>query len=318
MERKIKIESVDRVRWLFGTRDENLKLIQKEFRVKLAVRGDYLKISGSVNAIRRAETFLNHLLERPDSPALSRSEVFLLLHNFKGEAGDFPAHPEPLPGSFMRAPGHTHVVIPKTKGQKEYYEAIRTHDIVFGIGPAGTGKTYLAVACAVEALKAEQVRRIILTRPAIEAGESLGFLPGDIGEKIGPYLRPLYDALYDMMDADRIEKYIETGIIEMAPLAFMRGRTLNDAFIILDEAQNATAEQMKMFLTRMGFDSKAVITGDITQSDLPGGRPIGLLQAMDKLGGIEGIRFVRFSGADVVRHELVQKIITAYEKPGPK
>jgi len=158
------------------------------------------------------------------------------------------------------------------------------------------------------------VRRIILTRPAIEAGESLGFLPGDIGEKIGPYLRPLYDALYDMIEAERIEKYIETGIIEMAPLAFMRGRTLNDAFIILDEAQNATAEQMKMFLTRMGFESKAVITGDITQSDLPGGRPIGLLQAMDKLKDIDGIKFVSFSGADVVRHELVQKIITAYEK----
>jgi phosphate starvation-inducible PhoH-like protein len=221
----------------------------------------------------------------------------------------------PRDGQSIRTPGHAHVATPKTKGQREYYESMRQFDIVFGIGPAGTGKTYLAVASAVEALKNEKVRRLILTRPALEAGESLGFLPGDINEKIGPYLRPLYDALYDMMDADRIEKYIENGIIEMAPLAFMRGRTLNDAFIILDEAQNATAEQMKMFLTRIGFNSKVVITGDITQSDLPGGKPTGLLQALEKLREIEGIGFVHFTGSDVVRHELVQQIIQAYEKP---
>jgi phosphate starvation-inducible protein PhoH and related proteins len=307
MERKIRIESVDQARWLLGPQDENLKLIQSEFKVKLALRGEYLKISGTLSAIRKTEAFINHLFERPESGALTRSEIFFLSRNFKGEQQDL-----------SRPPGHAHTVMPKTKGQREYYDAIKSYDIVFGIGPAGTGKTYLAVACAVEALKAGQVRRLILTRPALEAGESLGFLPGDISEKIGPYLRPLYDALYDMMDADRIEKYVETGIIEMAPLAFMRGRTLNDAFIILDEAQNATAEQMKMFLTRMGFDSKAVITGDITQSDLPGGKPIGLLQAMGKLGDIDGIKFVQFSGADVVRHELVQKIITAYEKPDAK
>jgi phosphate starvation-inducible protein PhoH and related proteins len=203
---------------------------------------------------------------------------------------------------------------PRTNGQRQYVEAIEKHDIVFGIGPAGTGKTYLAMACAVEALKKQEVRRIILTRPAIEAGESLGFLPGDMQAKISPYLRPLYDALYDMMDAERIEKYIETGIIEVAPLAYMRGRTLNDAFIILDEAQNCTAEQMKMFLTRLGFDSKAVITGDLTQSDLPQGKPIGLLQAQDVLKSIEGIKFIYFSGSDVVRHSLVQRIIEAYEK----
>ncbi len=188
------------------------------------------------------------------------------------------------------------------------------NDIVFGIGPAGTGKTYLAMACAVEALKKQEVRRIILTRPAIEAGESLGYLPGDMHEKISPYLRPLYDALYDMMEPDRIEKYLETGIIEVAPLAYMRGRTLNDAFIILDEAQNCTAEQMKMFLTRLGFDSKAVITGDITQSDLPNGKPIGLLQAQDILSNTEGIKFIYFTGSDVVRHALVQSIIEAYDK----
>jgi phosphate starvation-inducible protein PhoH and related proteins len=318
MERKIRIESVDQARWLLGPQDENLKLIQKEFGVKLALRGEHLKIAGNMNAIKRAEAFISHLLERPEGGPLTRSEIFFLSRNFKGEAQELFQPSAAAPGHFEAAPRHTHVVMPKTKGQREYYDAIRGYDIVFGVGPAGTGKTYLAVACAVEALKAGQVRRLILTRPALEAGESLGFLPGDISEKIGPYLRPLYAALYDMMDADRIEKYVETGIIEMAPLAYMRGRTLNDAFIILDEAQNATAEQMKMFLTRMGFDSKAVITGDITQSDLPGGKPIGLLQAMEKLRDIEAIKFVSFTGADVVRHELVQKIITAYEKPSAK
>lgn len=317
MERKVRIESMEQAQWLFGQADENLKLIQKEFKVKLTLRGEYLKIAGTLNAARKAEAFLDHLLERPEGGALSRSEVYFLARNFKGEPGDLPGQGRHCAAPAMRA-GRSLSVTPKTKGQREYYEAIRQHDIVFGIGPAGTGKTYLAVASAVDSLNAGQVRRIILTRPALEAGESLGFLPGDISEKIGPYLRPLYDALYDMMEADRIEKYVETGIIEMAPLAFMRGRTLNDAFIILDEAQNATAEQMKMFLTRMGFESKAVITGDITQSDLPGGKPIGLLQAMDKLRDIEGIKFISFTGADVVRHELVQKIITAYEKPSAK
>ncbi|MGE5307598.1 MAG: PhoH family protein [Deltaproteobacteria bacterium] len=312
MERKIKLSGTSQAQWLFGPQDENIKLIEKEFKVKLGLRGDYLRISGAINAVHKAEAFLNHLLEQPDADGLSRSEVYLLARSFKGQG---TVETGAVPGPAVRGTHrHAHTVTPKTKGQREYHDAIRSNDIVFGIGPAGTGKTYLAVAAAVEALKAEQVRRIILTRPAIEAGESLGFLPGDISEKIGPYLRPLYDALYDMMDADQIERYIENGIIEMAPLAFMRGRTLNDAFIILDEAQNATAEQMKMFLTRMGFDSKAVITGDITQSDLPGGRPAGLLQAMDRLRDIEGIRFVFFTGADVVRHELVQKIITAYEK----
>lgn len=316
MERKIKLSSVCQAQRLCGAQDENLKLIQKEFKVKLVVRGEYLKISGALNAVRKAGDFLSDLAARCDSGGCSRSDVFALVHDFN-EHGSITASKVPS-SAVVGAPGHTHIVVPKTPGQREYYEAIKAYDIVFGIGPAGTGKTYLAVASAVEALKAGQVRRIILTRPALEAGESLGFLPGGINEKIGPYLRPLYDALYDMMDADRIEKYVETGIIEMAPLAYMRGRTLNDAFIILDEAQNATAEQMKMFLTRMGFDSKAVITGDITQSDLPGGKPIGLLQAMDKLKGIEGIKFAAFSGEDVVRHELVQKIITAYEKNGAK
>jgi phosphate starvation-inducible PhoH-like protein len=209
-------------------------------------------------------------------------------------------------------------VTPKTKGQKEYVDAIRDYDIVVGIGPAGTGKTYLAMAMAVSALRRNEVSRIILTRPAVEAGESLGYLPGDLYDKVSPYLRPLYDALYEMMDADKIHKFLESGVIEVAPLAYMRGRTLNDSFIIMDEAQNATPEQMKMFLTRLGFDSKTVITGDITQSDLPGGKAAGLIQAMELLKHIEGIKVIRLSGHDVVRHELVQRIIKAYEEMDSK
>jgi phosphate starvation-inducible PhoH-like protein len=248
---------------------------------------------------------------RSGSAEIGQTDLAYLISNLK--KGKKSLQQEGLDTGIIRSCSGKQIG-PKTTGQKEYVEAIQKHDIVFGIGPAGTGKTYLAMACAVEALKKQEVRRIILTRPAIEAGESLGFLPGDLEAKISPYLRPLYDALYDMMEAGRIENYIETGIIEGAPLAYMRGRTLNDAFIILDEAQNCTAEQMKMFLTRLGFDSKAVITGDMTQSDLPGAKPIGLLQAQDILKEIEGIKFIYFSGSDVVRHSLVQRIIQAYEK----
>jgi len=250
---------------------------------------------------------------RAGQAELGRADLHYLIRNFKNQAQRAPAG---FDLSIERLSSGKSIG-PKTQGQREYVEAIKKFDIVFGIGPAGTGKTYLAMACAVEALMKQEARRLILTRPAIEAGESLGFLPGDMYEKISPYLRPLYDALYDMMEAERIEKYLETGIIEVAPLAFMRGRTLNEAFIILDEAQNCTAEQMKMFLTRLGFDSKVVITGDITQSDLPQGKPIGLLQAQELLKGIEGIKFNYFSGSDVVRHELVQKIIEAYGKAKP-
>ena len=293
MDKIIKLQSQKEAQGLFGAHDANIKSIEEKFNVKLTLRGGHLKISGSAANIKKANQLVEYLLEglRSGSNEISSG----------------------LNTGITRTSGGKQIG-PKTIGQKEYVAAIKKYDIVFGVGPAGTGKTYLAMASAVESLKKQEVRRIILTRPAIEAGESLGFLPGDIHAKISPYLRPLYDALYDMMEAERIEKYIETGIIEVAPLAYMRGRTLNDAFIILDEAQNCTAEQMKMFLTRLGFDSKTVITGDMTQSDLPNAKPIGLLQAQDILKAIEGIKFIYFSGADVVRHALVQRIIEAYEK----
>lgn len=314
MERKIKIKSLSEAQALFGSNDENIRSIEKEFKVKLVLRGEYLKLTGSVNNIEKAKNFINEFHEdkgagKPDFPG--QADNYRNMRNIHKDKQDFETF---RTKTRIHSFGLPKTIGPKTKGQKEYFEAIQKHDIVFGIGPAGTGKTYLAMVSAVEALKNAEVRRIILTRPAIEAGESLGFLPGDMVEKISPYLRPLYDALYDMMEAERIEKYLETGIIEVAPLAYMRGRTLNDAFIILDEAQNASHEQLKMFLTRLGYDSKAVITGDITQSDLPGGKPLGLLQAMETLKDVPGIKFSYFSGEDVVRHELVQKIIEAYEK----
>jgi len=313
MDKIIKFESQREIQELLGAQDTHLKSIEKEFKVKLTLRGEHLKLSGSATNIKKASQLVDYLLLglRSGTRAIGQTDLIYLISNFKKERGSLPA--EQLDTGIIRSCAGKPIG-PKTIGQKEYVEAIQKHDIVFGIGPAGTGKTYLAMASAVEALKKQEVRRIILTRPAIEAGESLGFLPGDLQAKISPYLRPLYDALYDMMEAGRIENYIETGIIEVAPLAYMRGRTLNDAFIILDEAQNCTAEQMKMFLTRLGFDSKAVITGDMTQSDLPGAKPIGLLQAQEILKDIAGINFTYFSGADVVRHSLVQRIIQAYEK----
>lgn len=303
---------------LLGPHDAHIKTIEKKFKVKIHLRGEHLKISGPANNLAKASGLIEKVLQgiRKGSSLVSRVDLEHLINDHIQSH----QHPEGMETEDVPAIAFHSIraksIVPKTKGQREYVEAIKKYDIVFGIGPAGTGKTYLAMASAVEALKSQEVRRIILTRPAIEAGESLGFLPGDMYEKISPYLRPLYDALYDMMDAERIDKYLETGIIEVAPLAYMRGRTLNDAFIILDEAQNATAEQMKMFLTRLGFDSKVVITGDLTQSDLPEGKPTGLLQAQDILRDIEGIKLIYFTGFDVVRHELVQKIIEAYEKAG--
>lgn len=313
MEKIIKLQSHQEAQTVCGLHDENLKAIEREFKVKLAIRGEHLKISGTAINIRKTASLIEYILEglRSGQTELDRADFFCLISNFKKEKTEIKSD---IAQSAITRSLLGKQIGPKTKGQREYVEAIKKYDIVFGLGPAGTGKTYLAMASAVEALRKQEVRRIILTRPAIEAGESLGFLPGELQEKMSPYLRPLYDALYDMMEAERIEKYLETGIIEVAPLAYMRGRTLNDAFIILDEAQNCTAEQMKMFLTRLGFDSKAVITGDMTQSDLPEGKPIGLFQAQDLLRDIEGIKFIYFTGFDVVRHALVQRIIEAYEK----
>ena len=314
MERIIKLVNHQEAQALFGPHDENIKTIEKDFMVKINVRGEHLKLNGTATNIKKAAGLIDYILTalRSGQPELGRQDFSDILTSFrspkaKKETLDMPKE------NITISSGGKHIG-PRTEGQREYVEAIKKYDIVFGIGPAGTGKTYLAMACAVEALKKQEVRRIILTRPAIEAGESLGFLPGDMIQKLSPYLRPLYDAIYDMLEAERIEKYLETGIVEVAPLAYMRGRTLNDAFIILDEAQNCTAEQMKMFLTRLGFDSKAVITGDMTQSDLPEGKPIGLLQAQDILKDIEGIKLIYFSGSDVVRHALVQRIIEAYDK----
>jgi len=313
MDKVLKLETHQEAQAICGLHDANIGVIEKGFKVKLTLRGEHLKVSGTAGNVTKTLTLLDYILNayRSGQQDIGDIDLTYLISNFKKpkKVGSIE-----LPNSGITRTLAGKNIGPRTSGQREYVEAIKKFDIVFGIGPAGTGKTYLAMASAVESLKKQEVRRIILTRPAIEAGESLGFLPGDMQEKISPYLRPLYDALYDMMEAERIEKYLETGIIEVAPLAYMRGRTLNDAFIILDEAQNCTAEQMKMFLTRLGFDSKAVITGDITQSDLPNGKPIGLLKAQEILQEIDGIKFIYFSGQDVVRHALVQRIIEAYDR----
>ncbi|MFC1709618.1 PhoH family protein [Candidatus Omnitrophota bacterium] len=314
MVKIIYIESSSEVQKLFGSQDENIRLIEDAFDIHVSSRPEGIKISSQKKAsLEKAQEFIRHLLDLIRSgKELSKDEVVYSLKEYKnrGKVNKKDYHISNYSAS--------RIIGPRTENQTGYVEAIKKYDIVFSIGPAGTGKTYLAMAMAVEALKKGFVKRIILTRPALEAGESLGYLPGTMLEKISPYLRPLYDALYDMMEVDRIEKYREMGIIEVAPLAYMRGRTLNDAFVILDEAQNCTPDQLKMFLTRLGFDSKTVITGDITQSDLPGGKPLGLLEAKDILSEIEGIKFVYFTYVDVVRHELVQEIIEAYEKANKK
>ncbi|RDI94652.1 PhoH family protein [Meiothermus sp. QL-1] len=296
---------------LLGHGDQHLKTLRKLLPAQLVVRGQEVQISGRPADVRLAERVVRDLVTLVRQGAeLDLSTVEQVV------AGAESGQPQPgeggplLLGGEITLPGR---LKPKTPGQRRYIEAISTHDITFGIGPAGTGKTYLAVAMAVAFLKAKRVKRIILTRPAVEAGERLGFLPGDLQAKIDPYLRPLYDALFDMIDAERFEQYIQSGVIEVAPLAFMRGRTLNDAFIILDEAQNTTPEQMKMFLTRIGFNSRVVITGDITQIDLPKAQKSGLVEALRILKGIEGIAQQRFLESDVVRHPLVARIIKAYE-----
>ena len=293
---------------LLGHNDEHLRVLRRRLAAMVVARGDEVRLSGSPDDVAEAERTFRSLL------ATIRSGGQVTLTEL--EHGDLrrweaPADPPSDAGASPALPGRAR---PKTAGQRRYVEAIHRHPITFGIGPAGTGKTYLAVAMAVQALASRRVKRLVLTRPAVEAGERLGFLPGDLQAKIDPYLRPLYDALYDMLSPDRVDLLLEQGAIEVAPLAFMRGRTLNDAFIILDEAQNTTGEQMKMFLTRMGFHSTVVVTGDRTQVDLPGNVPSGLKVAERILGGIEGIAFVHFNEGDVVRHPLVASIIRAYEQ----
>jgi phosphate starvation-inducible PhoH-like protein len=303
--------SEEGIETLFGSYDENLKHLESRFNVRIRTQGHDLLIDGDPSDLDRVDRVVGQLssLVR-DGYKLSNADV-KTASDLVAQDVSVDLRDHFLKGSLTGAGKRR--VSPKTAMQRKYLEAIDQNDIVFGIGPAGTGKTYLAMAQAVSFLVAKKVSRIILARPAVEAGEKLGFLPGDVQEKVNPYLRPLYDALYDMLDVDRVGRYIERGTIEIAPIAFMRGRTLNDSFVILDEAQNTTTEQMKMFLTRLGFGTKAVITGDITQIDLPNGRASGLVEAIKVVGGIEGISFIRFDERDVVRHRLVQQIVKAYE-----
>lgn len=310
--RKLKLREGTNTASLFGHHDRHLKLIEDELGVQLSARGDELAIDGPPEAIKRAERVLTELAGLSSEGYDLRPEDVTLALKSSGRDQDVPL--KDLLCSTVPITTKKRFVIPKSPTQKEYIEAIQKYDIVIGIGPAGTGKTYLAMAMAVAALTRKEVSRIILARPAVEAGEKLGFLPGDMVAKVNPYLRPLYDALYDMIDLERANRYLERGDIEIAPLAFMRGRTLNDSFVILDEAQNATAEQMKMFLTRLGFNSKAVVTGDITQVDLPMDRVSGLIQVREVLKEIDGIKFIYFDERDVVRHRLVQEIVKAYDR----
>ena len=309
--RQLSFADSEVARYVYGHRDAFLRLIEDELDVRLGARGETVTVDGSPTDVDIAARVLEELYSLGEQGYhLSSMDV--------GRAIDILVR-EPdtdlveIFSDEVFSSKHAQTISPKGLSQKRYVDAIRKNDVVFGIGPAGTGKTYLAMAMALAAYFDKNVKRIILTRPAVEAGESLGFLPGDLAEKVNPYLRPLYDALHDMVDIDKAERMIERGTVEVAPLAFMRGRTLNDAFIIFDEAQNATSAQVKMFLTRIGFNSKAVITGDITQIDLPSHRRSGLVEALQLLEGIEGIAFCRFTKHDVVRHPLVQKIISAYD-----
>lgn len=303
-------EPVDnpRLARLCGVLDENLRQIENAFDITVSRRGEHFTLNGHPSQVLRGEMALKHFYERADKD-LSLDDVQLgLIEIGSRGAGTDPLQPAPV---LMTRRTELHGRTPR---QVEYLKNIQEFDITFGIGPAGTGKTYLAVACAVDALEREQIRRILLVRPAVEAGEKLGFLPGDLSQKIDPYLRPLYDALYEMLGFEQVAKLIERQVIEVAPLAYMRGRTLNNSFIILDESQNTTVEQMKMFLTRIGFGSTAVITGDTTQVDLPRGTRSGLLHVIDVLKGVNGIGFTHFKSKDVVRHPLVQRIVEAYDR----
>jgi phosphate starvation-inducible PhoH-like protein len=300
---------------LYGTHDENLRLLEGGLQVTIDLRSDAIHVNGSAESVERVA----HIFA--DYEALRRSGVTLQNGELKGMLKLVIADPSVNLKSLVdsgkqRSAGVKRMVQPRSPNQRKYVEAIEQSDMTFGLGPAGTGKTYLAVAMAVSALMAKRVARIILVRPAVEAGERLGFLPGSLQEKVDPYLRPLYDALYDLLDPQKVDKLLESNVIEVAPLAFMRGRTLSEAFIIMDEAQNTTNEQMKMFVTRLGNGSKAVITGDLTQIDLPNPKKSGLFEALHVLEGVEGIRFCHFEDVDVVRHQLVQRIVRAYDSYG--
>ena len=311
-EQTINIDRMEQTVALFGAFDENIKIIQNEYLVSVTVRGSELKISGDVENVSKAVSVINSLLTLINhGEALSEQNVRYCM-SLVNEGSNQKI--ESLSGDCICITSKGKPVKPKTIGQKNYCSAIKQNTITIGVGPAGTGKTYLAVAMAVTSFRAHEVNRIILTRPAVEAGEKLGFLPGDLQSKVDPYLRPLYDALFDMLGAETYQKYLERGNIEVAPLAYMRGRTLDDSFIILDEAQNTSPEQMKMFLTRLGFNSKMVITGDITQIDLPSGCRSGLKDAVRILKNIDSIANISFTEKDVVRHKLVQDIIKAYER----
>jgi len=309
---KKSIEVSSNIETLFGTRDENLHVLEDGLNVTIDLRSNGLEIEGAPKDVARAEQIFadyDHLQRAGYN--LNNGDLNSMLRVI---ASDPKVSLRGLAEAGKQRSFGRRTVQPKSANQRRYLEAIEKHDMVFGIGPAGTGKTYLAVAMAISALLAKRVNRIILARPAVEAGERLGFLPGTLQDKIDPYLRPLYDALYDMLDPEKVDRYLEKNVIEIAPIAFMRGRTLNDSFVIMDEAQNTTSEQMKMFVTRLGFNSKAVITGDVTQIDLPNARRSGLVEAIDILKPVEGLAFVYFDESDVVRHHLVQRIIRAYDE----
>ena len=311
-EQVINIDRMEQAVSLFGSFDENIRILEKEFSVEIVNRGSQLKITGEDIAVTKATKALQGLImliNKGEQLTEQNVRYCISLVN-EGNDDKLPS----ISSDCICITTSGKPVKPKTLGQKKYIDMINSNTIVFGVGPAGTGKTYLAVAMAVKAFRAKEVNRIILTRPAVEAGEKLGFLPGDLQQKVDPYLRPLYDALFDMLGADSFQKYQEKGNIEVAPLAYMRGRTLDDSFIILDEAQNTTPEQMKMFLTRLGFGSKIVVTGDITQIDLPDGKKSGLVEVIKILKNVDDIKTVKFSEKDVVRHKLVQDIIKAYDK----